>query len=101
MDRKIDYYAMLLDIIPNRKKFKSFAGSEGVAYFISGKYVLKEYTKIDDWKLFDKFFDAYCREVKSFADNGVNIAKIYAWAKIPNIGYYTNGDKNVNHYYIL
>ena len=101
MDRKIDYYSMLLDLIPKRKQFKSYAGSEGVAYFVSSKYVLKEYTKIEDWAPFERLFDAYCSEVKRFAESGVNIAKIYAWAKIPNIGHYTRGDKNVNHYYIL
>lgn len=101
MERKIDYYAMLLDIISKRKQFKSYAGSEGVAYLVSSKYVLKEYTKIEDWALFDKFFDAYCTEVQNFANNGVNIAKLYSWAKIPNIGYYTKGDKNTHHYYIL
>ncbi len=101
MDKIIDYYSLLIDLIPKRKQFKSYAGSEGVAYFISNKYVLKEYTNIDDWEVFDKLFDAYCTEVKNFADNGINIAKIYSWAKIPNIGYYTKGDKNAYHYYIL
>lgn len=101
MERKIDYYGMLLDIIPKRKQYRSYSGSEGIAYFISSKYVLKEYTSIDDWNVFDKFFDAYCTEVKKFADSGVNVSKIYAWTKVPNIGHYTKGDKNANHYFIL
>ncbi len=101
MDKKIDYYGMLLDLIPKRKQFKSYSGSEGVAYFISNKLILKEYTSVDDWEIFDKIFDAYCSEVQRFANNGVNIAKIYSWARIPNIGRYTKGDKNAHNYYIL
>ena len=101
MERKIDYYAMLLDLIPKRKQFKSYAGSEGVAYFVSNKYVLKEYKRIDNWAEFDRFFDAYCTEVQRFAQSGVNVSKIYSWVKIPNIGHYTKGDKNANDYFIL
>ena len=101
MTKYIDYHGMLLGLIPKRKQFKSLAGSEGVAYLISPKYVLKEYTKSDDWKIFDKFFDAYCSEIQAFANSGVNIAKIYSWVKVPNIGYYTSGDKNNYSYFIL
>lgn len=101
MQKKIDYNGMLLDLIPIRKQFKSFSGSEGVAYFVSPKYVLKEYTKSDDWKEFDKVFDAYCSELQRFSRSGKQIANIYAWQKVPNIGYYTKGDKNFFQYFIL
>ena len=101
MNKNIDYNKILLDLISIRKKFKSYAGSEGVAYFVSDKYVLKEYTKIVEWDEFDKFFNLYCSEVQSFANRGLNVAKIYSWVKIPNIGFYTSGDKNKNSYFIL
>ena len=70
------YYSKLINLIPSRKQFKSYAGSEGVAYFVSDKYVLKEYTKVEDWETFDRFFDLYCSEVQKFANSGMNIAKI-------------------------
>ncbi len=101
MSKQIDYYGMLLDLIPRRKQFKSFAGSEGIAYFVSPKYVLKEYTKSDDWAEFDKVFDVYCSELQTFAESGKSIAKVYAWQKIPNIGHYTKGEKNFFQYFIL
>ncbi len=101
MQKKIDYNGLLLDLIPIRKRFKSFSGSEGIAYFVSPKYVLKEYTKSDDWKEFDSVFDAYCSEVQSLARSGKMVANIYAWQKVPNIGHYTKGDKNFFQYFIL
>ena len=101
MQKKIDYKGMLIDLIPKRKQFKSFAGSEGIAYFVSPKYVLKEYTKNDNWKEFDEVFDAYCKELQDFSRNGIGIAKVYSWVKVPNIGHYTKGDKNIYQYFIL
>lgn len=101
MEKKIDYYNMLLDLIPKRKQFKSFAGSEGIAYFISSKYVLKEYTKSDDWNEFNRVFDLYCAELQAHVDSGKNIARVYAWGRIPNMGKYLKGDKNAYQYFIL
>ena len=75
------YYDKLLYYISKRKQFKSFSGSEGIAYFVSPKLVLKEYTKSDDWDLFNELFDAYCSEVQQFSNSGKSIAncfKIYS-----------------------
>lgn len=101
MSKKIDYYNILLDLIPIRKSFKSYSGTEGIAYFVSDEYVLKEYTRSSNWADFDEFFDAYCLEIQSFANSGMNVANIYSWLKMPNLDYYSKGAKNKNSYFIL
>lgn len=95
------YYDKLLYYISKRKQFKSFSGSEGIAYFVSPKLVLKEYTKSDDWDLFNELFDAYCSEVQQFSNSGKSIAKVYAWERVPNIAHYVKGEKNAFQYFIL
>lgn len=101
MKNNIDYYGMLLDFIPIRKRYKSYAGSEGIAYFVSPNFVLKEYTKSDDWESFDKIFECYCSEIQACSRAGMAVSEIYSWVKVPNMGHYTKGDKNAYQYFIL
>ena len=101
MKKNIDYFGMLLDFIPIRKRYKSYAGSEGIAYFVSPNLVLKEYTKSDDWEAFDKIFNCYCSEIQNCSRAGMLVSEIYSWVKVPNMGHYTKGDKNAYQYFIL
>jgi len=104
MDKNLqnnEYYAFLIDAIPNLKFARSYSGGEGRAYFLDDNLIVKEYLKADDWDGFDKTFDAYCLQMKTFADKGFSVPKIYAWARIPNMNHYLKGEKNKHRYFIL
>lgn len=95
------YYQKLLDVIPHLNEYRSSSGGEGVAYFLDDKFVVKEYVESDDWEMFDHVFELYCTEMQRFAEMGLNVPKIYAWIKIPNMNHYTKGHKNKYRYYVL
>ena len=82
------YYEKLLSVIPDLRSYNSACGGEGVAYFLDDKFVVKEYAAADDWDMFDQVFDVYCEEMQRYAEMGYKVPKIYAWVKVPNIGYY-------------
>lgn len=96
-----DYSQYLLNNIANLKSFPSFAGSEGVAYFVNDDFVIKEYINVDNWELFDDIFDNYCKEMQAFANKGLSLSKIYAWTRMVNFNYYTGKCKNKYRYFIL
>lgn len=95
------YNDMLLNVIPHLNSYHKIHGGEGVAYFLDGDFVVKEYLDTDNWQMFDIVFSTYCEEMQKFANEGYNVPKIYAWLKIPNMGHYTSGQPNKNKYYIL
>lgn len=100
--RKGNFYdELLLSLIPNLRDYKHSSGAEGVAYFIGDEYVVKEYTKKDNWDYFDEIFDVYCKEMQHFADIGYSVPKIYSWIKVPNAFYFLNNSRQKNKYYIL
>ena len=83
--KEIDEYLYFL--IPRLRHFKSEKGAEGSVYFIDDKFIVKEYLRpaisnnvveVD----FNKVFDLYCEEIKSFSDKGYLVSKIYSWTKI-------------------
>ena len=96
-----NYYEMLLNVIPYLGTYKRMSGGEGVAYFIDENFVVKEYLESDNWGVFDRVFELYCKEMKTYAEMGFNVPKIYAWMKLPNMKHYSHGEANKNRYYIL
>ena len=96
-----EYNDVLLDLIPYLKRFQFVEGGEGKAYFIPHGYVVKEYSKVVENDLFDKYFEAYAREIRGFAKHGLNVPNIYAWNKIPQVIIKKNFPKIQYSYYIL
>ncbi len=96
-----NYYSMLLDALPYLKYFQNVRGGEGKAYFLLDKYVIKEYINTADEDLFDSCFEAYCKEMQTFAKEGYLVPQIHAWLKIPQVE--TRKDKRgiKYKYYIL
>ena len=76
--------------------FKSKQGSEGKVYFLSDKYVVKEFFE-NCGDEFAQNFDNYCRELQKLALSGVRVPKIYSWIKIP----ICRSEKIAYRYYIL
>ena len=73
------YDKLLVDLLPNLERYSYLSGSEGRVFFVSDDYVVKEYyfhNYIDD-----ETFESYCEEIKSFAEQGLSVPKIYAWTK--------------------
>ena len=95
------YNEMLLNAIPHLNSCHKINGGEGVAYFLDGDFVVKEYRDTDNWQMFDVVFSSYCEEMQRFAEQGYNVPKIYAWIKLPNLGHYPSGQPNKYKYYIL
>ena len=95
------YLEKLLGVIPHLNEYRHSSGGEGVAYFLDDKFVVKEYLESEDWEMFDHVFELYCTEMQRFAEMGLNVPKIYAWLKIPNMNHYTKGHKNKYRYYVL
>ena len=86
------------------KKFKSKSGSEGTAYFVNDKFVVKEYVKqtgihAKNFNI-DSIFDLYCEEIQRFAKLGYVVPEIYTWTKmLPKSGIFSNSTEP--KYYIL
>lgn len=97
-----EYDHLLYNIIQNLDKYAFHQGTEGKAYFIDDKFVVKEYVpKIrKDVNFFDDVFDSYCSELKQFAEDGYAIPKFYSWLKVPNANKFSLGEKAFS-YYIL
>ena len=90
---------LLYEAINHIDEFPSKGGGEGKAYFIGNDLVVKRYFRKVDSE-FEAIFEDYCKEMQKFAERGMNVPKIYSWAKIPNF----NRKINPNHrydYYIL
>ena len=96
-----NYYEMLLNVIPYLGTLNRVCGGEGVAYFLDDNFVVKEYLDSDNWEMFDRVFESYCKEMKNYSELGFNVPKIYAWLKLPNMKHYSHGAANKNRYYIL
>ena len=91
------YDEYLLSLIPNLEQYQSKHGSEGRAYFIDDKFVVKEILNVYDESNFSGLFEDYCEELQSFADQCYKTAKIYSCVKIPN----TKNTRGGYIYYIL
>lgn len=74
----------LYDCISHLNEYSCNVGGEGKAYFVNDDYVVKKYTHKND-EQFHHIFSDYCREMKSFAEKGFNVPKIYAWDFMPNV----------------
>ena len=88
-------------LILQLKKFKSKSGSEGTAYFVDDKFVVKEYARgtVQNYQI-NLIFDLYCQEVQYFARQGYLVPEIYSWIKYtPSAGIFSK-DKEPK-YYIL
>lgn len=98
---RCEYDFLLLDLIPYLKYFQYVEGGEGKAYFIGKDYVVKEYSKVVENDLFDKYFESYCREICDFSKQSLNVPQIYGWHKIPKVIIKRNLPKIQYDYYIL
>ena len=67
-------------IIPHLDEFSFLCGTEGKVHFVSDDFVVKTY-----FEPFNKLsvFNAFCNEIKGFADKGFAVPKIYSWATVP------------------
>lgn len=74
---------ILLKLVPHLDSFKAEKGTEGTAYFIGDKYVVKKYNNEKKWEVLEDIFEQYCSETREFAEKGYCIPKIYAWLKVP------------------
>ena len=97
----IDYDMMLYGLIPNLESYPSYHGGEGKAYFVMDKYIVKEYIKPSDTKMFNVFFDAYCQELQNFSNNNYSVPKIYSWLKLPILQKNKKSASLTYKYYIL
>lgn len=82
-----EYDTFLYEMVQNLDKYAFHEGSEGRAYFIDNKFVVKEIRYVPPRRVseqFDSVFDSYCREIQSFAEAGYSVPKIYSWLKLPN-----------------
>lgn len=84
---------VLSGFIPKLKSFQSKRGAEGVAYFAGKEYIVKYFERIG---LKYSLFDNYCKEIKSFGDEGLAYPKVYSWATSPICA-----DHKVFRFYIL
>ncbi len=90
---------LLYEAISHIDDFPSKGGGEGKAYFVSKDLVVKRYFKKVDAE-FEAIFEDYCKEMQNFAERGMNVPKIYSWAKIPNYNRRVNPEHRYD-YYIL
>ena len=91
--------SILLALIPHLKKCPSKSGSEGTAYFVNDRYIVKKYNNEKKWVVLDDIFDAYCREIQMFGEKGYSVPKIYAWVKIPIKHHWLFESKSKESYY--
>ncbi len=98
---RCEYDFLLLDLIPYLKYFQYVEGGEGKAYFIGKDYVVKEYSKVVENDLFDKYFESYCREICDFSKQSLTVPQIYGWHKIPKVIIKRNLPKIQYNYFIL
>lgn len=98
---KKDYNGILLEAIPMLNYLPRCSGGEGTAYFYGDEYVIKEYTNYHNWDYFDAVFELHCKEMQKYHQKGYSVPEIYAYAKFPNMRYYTGHAQNRNRYYIL
>ena len=78
-EEKVYYETMLESFLSDLNEYSYLSGSEGRVFFVSDEFVVKEYyfhNYIDD-----ETFESYCEEIKSFAEQGLSVPKIYAWTK--------------------
>ena len=71
-----NYHENLLNAIPYLSNFSKVNGGEGVAYFLDENFVVKEYLDSDNWDMFDRVFESYCKEMQLYAEMGFNVPKI-------------------------
>ena len=98
---RCEYDFLLLDLIKYLKYFQYVEGGEGKAYFIGKEYVVKEYSKVVENDLFDKYFESYCREICDFSKQSLMVPQIYGWHKVPKVIIKKNLPKIQYNYYIL
>ena len=92
--------SILLALIPHLKKCSSKSGSEGTAYFVDDKHVVKKYHNEKKWIVLDDIFDAYCKEVQVFGENGYSVPKIFSWVKVPiKHNWFFESKNNESYYY--
>ena len=96
-----NYDELLFNAIPFLKSLPCHWGGEGVAYFLGDNFVVKEYSDSSNWERFEYVFDAYCKEIQSFAQQGFNVPQIYSWLRVPNKNYSNSKNANRFNYYIL
>ena len=71
------------NIISKLSKLKAIAGTEGIAYFVDDKYILKEYTQNAKNEAFLTLcFNEYCEEIFDFAKAGYSVPQIYDWLTV-------------------
>lgn len=99
MLKDFSYYDFLIDCIKYLDQFPYTSGGEGRAYYISDDLVVKKYMKKYDEE-FGEIFNDYCVEMRKFAQNGLHVPHIYAWATVPNVDRMTRPDCRFD-YYIL
>ena len=81
------YDKLLVDLLPNLEHYSYLSGSEGRVFFVSDEFVVKEYYFHND--IDNETFEAYCEEIKNFAEQGLSVPKIYAWTKFKQEYNYT------------
>lgn len=96
-----NYYDILIDAIPMLNYLPRCSGGEGTAYFYGDEYVIKEYTNYHNWGYFDAVFELHCKEMQRYHEMGYAVPEIYAYAKLPNMRYYSGHAENKNKYFIL
>lgn len=74
------YDEMLLSLIPRLDEFENMSGSEGTAYFVDDKYIVKAFFEPISNVY---FFNEYCKEIQNFANIGLAVPKIYSWCCLP------------------
>ena len=82
MNKKIDLNKYLQEIIPSLNKFNFLSGTEGKVYFIDDDFVVKTYFEpIESLEI----FEAYFKEIQSFAEKGYSVPKIFSWTFVPSV----------------
>lgn len=94
-----DCDSILLALIPYLKKCPSKSGSEGTAYFVDDRFVVKKYHNEKKWIVLGDIFESYCREVQMFGEKGYSVPKIYSWVKVPIKHHWLLESKNDESYY--
>ena len=71
------------NVISKLSKLKAIKGTEGIAYFLDDKYILKEYTKDPRNAYFlNLYFNEYCEEILRFSQSGYSVPQIYDWLSV-------------------
>lgn len=80
------YDSYLTTMIPMLKTFERKKGTEGTAFFVDDKLIIKRYKNLEP-EFLSRFPD-YCREIAEFAEQGLSVPRIYAYRTVHN----KNGD---------